>query len=52
MSTIIEDQHEEDNIEELSGNDANALYQLKYKAYYVEEYHYKLKDKVFINVVD
>ena len=52
MSTIIEVQREEDNIDELSENDANALYPLTDKAYYVEEIHYKLKDNVCINVVD
>jgi hypothetical protein len=52
MSTIIEVQREEDNIEEISGNDAHALYPLTDKAYYVEEIHYKLKDNVCINVVD
>ena len=52
MSTIIEVQHKEDNIEELPGNDVNASYPLTDKAYYVEEIHYKLKDNVCINVVD
>jgi hypothetical protein len=52
MSTVTEVQREEDNIEELSGYDANASYPLTDKAYYVEEIHYKLKDNVCINVVD
>jgi hypothetical protein len=52
MGIIIEAQPKEENVEELSANDANALYSLTDKAYYVDEIHYKFKDNICINVAD
>ncbi len=52
MSTIIELQHREDNIEEFAENGTHASYPLTDKAYYVEEIHYKFKDSICINVED
>jgi hypothetical protein len=52
MSTIIEVQHREDNIEEFSRNDTHASYPLTDKAHYVEEIYYKFKDSICINVED
>jgi hypothetical protein len=52
MDRIIEAQPKEENIKELSADDANALYSLTDKAYYVDEIHYKFKDNICISVVD
>lgn len=52
MSTIIEVQHREDNIEEFPRNDTRTSYPLTDKAYYVEEIYYKFKDSICINVED
>ncbi len=52
MSTIVEVQRREDNIEEFPENDTHAAYPLTDKAYYVEEIHYKFKDSICSNVED